>query len=35
MAHFDTAALTQKERDAFKVLEGDLAQIRGIKARKQ
>jgi hypothetical protein len=34
MAHFDAAVLTQKERDAFAILEGDLAQIRGIKARK-
>ncbi|GGZ05337.1 hypothetical protein [Novosphingobium colocasiae] len=31
--HFDTAKLTPKESDALDVLKGDLAQIRGIKAR--
>ncbi|WP_374410042.1 hypothetical protein [Novosphingobium colocasiae] len=31
--HFDTATLTPKESDALDVLKGDLAQIRGIKAR--
>ena len=32
--HFDPAQLTLKERDALDVLKGDLAQIRGIKARE-
>lgn len=32
--HLDTADLSQKEQDALDVLKGDLAQIRGIKARE-
>lgn len=32
--HFDTAGLGTKECDALDILKGDLAQIRGIKARE-
>ncbi|HUD30834.1 MAG TPA: hypothetical protein VMQ93_18360 [Novosphingobium sp.] len=35
MRHFDRHALSPQERDAFAILEGDLARIRGIKAKKQ
>jgi len=34
MDHFDTAGLTQKERDALAILKGDLARIRAVKARE-
>ncbi|MCJ2179337.1 hypothetical protein [Novosphingobium album (ex Hu et al. 2023)] len=33
--HFDIRDLGQKEQDALDVLRGDLAQIRGIKAREK
>lgn len=32
--HFDLTDLDRKEQDALDVLKGDLAQIRGIKARE-
>ncbi|MYL97476.1 hypothetical protein GR702_06775 [Novosphingobium sp. FGD1] len=35
MRHFDREGLSERERDALAVLEGDLAQIRGIKARER
>jgi hypothetical protein len=35
IAHFDTARLSEAERDALTILEGDLAKIRRIKARER
>jgi hypothetical protein len=35
IAHCDVSALSPQERDTLAILAGDLAQIRGIKARRQ
>ncbi|PNU03570.1 hypothetical protein [Novosphingobium guangzhouense] len=35
IGHFDAQALSEAERDALTILEGDLAKIRRIKARER